>query len=98
MPGPTQQRALSAFDPERLGASLKCRRLSRKLTLRELSEQTGFSISSLSELEQGEKLTFQKVTGVCAALGVRLSTVVLEVERANPALPSPRSSSTTRSV
>lgn len=82
------QRPTSAFNTTQLGASLKLRRRSRKLTLRELSEQTGFSISSLSELEQGEKLTFQKVASVCRALGVRLSTIVLEVERADTALSS----------
>jgi transcriptional regulator with XRE-family HTH domain len=75
-------RPTGAFNTTQLGASLKLRRRSRKLTLRELSEQTGFSISSLSELEQGEKLTFQKIASVCRALGVRLSTIVLEVERA----------------
>ena len=81
-------RPAGAFNTTQLGASLKVRRRSRKLTLRELSEQTGFSISSLSELEQGEKLTFQKVASVCKALGVRLSTVVLEVERAEGLSPT----------
>jgi transcriptional regulator with XRE-family HTH domain len=81
-------RLTGAFNTSLLGASLKVRRRSRKLTLRELSEQTGFSISSLSELEQGEKLTFHKVAIVCRALGVRLSTVLLEVERADGAPPA----------
>ncbi|CAN7774411.1 helix-turn-helix transcriptional regulator [Variovorax sp. LjRoot290] len=94
MSRPTDRRSSGAFNSAQLGASLKLRRLSRKLTLRELSEQTGFSISSLSELEQGEKLTFQKVARVCATLGVRLSTIVLEAERVDPARRASTDSST----
>jgi transcriptional regulator with XRE-family HTH domain len=75
------KRAVAVFDAARFGACLKQRRLARSLTLQELSAQTGFSVSSLSEMENGQKPTFPKAAGVCQALGVRLSRVLLDAER-----------------
>ncbi|WP_366919322.1 helix-turn-helix domain-containing protein [Variovorax ginsengisoli] len=45
------RRAAAPFDAARFGACLKQRRLARSLTLQELSAQTGFSVTSLSEME-----------------------------------------------
>ncbi|CAN7392480.1 helix-turn-helix domain-containing protein [Variovorax sp. LjRoot178] len=69
------------FDAARFGACLKQRRLARSLTLQELAARTGFSVSSISEMENGRKPTFPKAAGICEALGVRLSRVLLEAER-----------------
>ncbi|KWT67021.1 MULTISPECIES: helix-turn-helix transcriptional regulator [unclassified Variovorax] len=69
------------FDAVTFGACLKRRRLAKSLTLQELAAQTGFSVSSISEMENGRKPTFPKASSVCEALGVRLSRVLLEAER-----------------
>jgi transcriptional regulator with XRE-family HTH domain len=73
--------AFVGFDATRFGACPKQRRLAKSLTLQELADQTGFSVSSISEMENGRKPTFPKAAGVCEALGVRLSRVLLEAER-----------------
>jgi transcriptional regulator with XRE-family HTH domain len=75
------KQAVAPFDAARFGACLKQRRLAKSLTLQELSAQTGFSVTSLSEMENGQKLTFPKAAGVCQALRVRLSRVLLDSER-----------------
>ncbi|VTU44912.1 helix-turn-helix domain-containing protein [Variovorax sp. RA8] len=69
------------FDAAWFGACLKQRRLNKSLTLQELAALTGFSVSSISEMENGQKPTFPKAAGVCQALGVRLSRVMLEAEQ-----------------
>lgn len=69
------------FDAARFGACLKRRRVAQSLTLQGLAERTGFSVSALSEMERGQKPTFPKAAGVCKALGVRLSRVLMEAER-----------------
>ena len=69
------------FDAAWFGACLKQRRLNKSLTLQELAALTGFSVSSISEMENGQKPTFPKAAGVCQALGVRLSRVLLDAER-----------------
>ena len=75
------KRAAVPFDAARFGACLRQRRLAKSLTLQDLAAQTGFSVSSISEMENGRKPTFQKAAGVCKALDVPLSRVLLEAER-----------------
>jgi len=75
------EHAPGGFDAVRFGARLKEHRLANALTLQDLAIKTGFSVSSLSEMENGQKATFPKAAGVCEALGVRLSRVLLDAER-----------------
>ena len=75
------RRASVPFDAARFGACLRQRRLAKSLTLQDLAAQTGFSVSSISEMENGRKPTFPKAAGICKALGVPLSRVLLESER-----------------
>lgn len=80
-PRTTPRPAPGGFDAARFGAVLKARRLAKTWTLQDLADRTGFSVSSLSEMENGQKPTFPKAAGVCEALGVRLSRVLLDAER-----------------
>lgn len=73
-------KAPGGFDPVRFGARLKARRLAKNMTLQAVAERTGFSVSAISEMENGLKPTFPKASIVCEALGVRLSRVLLESE------------------
>ena len=75
------KRTAVAFDAVRFGACLRQRRLAKSLTLQDLAAQTGFSVASISEMENGSKPTFPKAAAVCKALGVPLSRVLLEAER-----------------
>jgi transcriptional regulator with XRE-family HTH domain len=78
---PSPKTPTGVFDALRFGACLKERRIAKSMTLQDLSHRTGFSVSAISEMENGQKATFPKAAGVCAALGVRLSRVLLDAER-----------------
>ena len=79
---PSVPRRAAGFSFEALGSSLKRRRLAQDLTLEQLSDRSGYAVSSIFEIESGMKVTFPKAAAICSALGVRLSTVLVEAERA----------------
>ncbi|TAL65646.1 MAG: XRE family transcriptional regulator [Burkholderiaceae bacterium] len=63
------------------GELVRKRRLDKRLTLHGVSERTGVSLSALSELENGRKFTLVKASLVCRLLGIRLSSLIFQVER-----------------
>ena len=63
-----------------LGDTLRTTRLDQHRTLREVSSQARVSLGYLSEVERGQKeASSELLASICAALGVRLSTVLREV-------------------
>lgn len=73
-------RQIKAFSSLAFGEAVKRRRMAQRITLDEMSRRTRFAVSSLSDLENGRKLSFPKATAVCEALGVRLSVLVAASE------------------
>ena len=64
-----------------IGAILKARRKEKKMTLAQLAEQTGISISYLSLLERGlNSPTVENLNKVCAALDLFLSDLITKME------------------
>ena len=63
-----------------LGDTLRTTRLDQHRTLREVSSQARVSLGYLSEVERGQKeASSELLASICAALGVRRSTVLREV-------------------
>lgn len=59
---------------ELLGSELKKVRKSRQLTLQQLSDQSGLSVSFLSQIERGLRtLTFTSLKKICEALDVNVN-------------------------
>jgi transcriptional regulator with XRE-family HTH domain len=68
---------------ELAGGALRRRRQAQARTLREVADAAGVSLAYLSEVERGRKEPSSEVlAAVCAALGVLLSDVLLEVAHA----------------
>lgn len=89
---PGRARPTKTFSILAFGKAIKRRRMAQHITLDELSRRTGFAVSSLSDLENGRKLTFQKAAAICGALGVRLSVMVA----ASEGIPEPMTTPTKR--
>lgn len=63
-----------------LGASLRSVRTRQERTLREVSAAAGVSLGYLSEIERGRKeASSELLAAICAALGVRLADLLVEV-------------------
>ncbi|GAB7192220.1 hypothetical protein NUM3379_29290 [Kineococcus sp. NUM-3379] len=64
-----------------LGAALRGARREKRLTLRDVAAIAGVSLGYLSELERGRKEASSEVlAAVCAALGLRLSDLLLAAQ------------------
>lgn len=87
-----RSRPIKVFSIPAFGKALRRRRMTQRITLDEMSRRTGFAVSSLSDLENGRKLTFQKAMAICDALGVRMSVMVA----ASEFLPEPSATPTKR--
>lgn len=62
---------MNNFDSPRLGRRLKAVRLSKKLSLKQVSERSGLSIPTLSKVENGKiSLTYDRIAALSNALGV----------------------------
>lgn len=63
-----------------LGTALRSRRERQRRTLREVSGQARVSLGYLSEIERGRKeASSELLAAICAALGLRMSTLLREV-------------------
>lgn len=63
-----------------LGAALRSARSRQHRTLREVSAAAGVSLGYLSEIERGRKeASSELLASICAALGVRLADLLVEV-------------------
>lgn len=77
-----------------LGVALRSARNRQRRTLREVSAAAGVSLGYLSEIERGRKeASSELLAAICAALGVRLADllvdVVAELARLEPPPPVP---------
>ncbi|WP_426246623.1 helix-turn-helix domain-containing protein [Nocardioides sp. LHG3406-4] len=66
-----------------LGDVLRDRRLTRGMTLREVSAEARVSLGYISEIERGQKeASSELLASLCSALEVPLSSVLRDVSRA----------------
>jgi len=64
-------------DSAKIGKMLKSIRLGKKWKLAELASKTGFTISSLSKMENGKSsLTYDKLVNISTALGVEIGDLL----------------------
>lgn len=64
-----------------IGIIIKKKRKEKKMTLNQLSEKTGFSVSYLSLLERGKNNpTVESLNKVCFALNIMLSELISKME------------------
>lgn len=59
-----------------LSRNMKLRRADKGMTLAELSEATGISLSHLSGIERGRTTTTDKLTAIAEGLGLSLGQLV----------------------
>jgi transcriptional regulator with XRE-family HTH domain len=74
-----------SFDAE-IGGKLRAARVARRLTLANLSQETGISLSTLSRLESGKRMvTMELLVPIARSLGVSIDRLV-----GNDGKPDPR--------
>ena len=82
---PEQQQDDSRIDPAGVGERLRAIRQQQSLTLAELSERSGISVSTLSRLEGGKRrLTLELLVDVAEALGVPLDELITRSRATDP--------------
>jgi transcriptional regulator with XRE-family HTH domain len=76
----------SPTEPEdEIGARLRAARGARRMTLTELSQKTGISLSTLSRLESGQrKATVKLLVPIARSLGTSLDDLVGSEDKADP--------------
>ncbi len=68
-----------------LGSHIRALRVGKKLTLREMVERTGFSVSGLSKIENGRlAVTFDKMVTIADALDIELSHLLSRTDDSAP--------------
>lgn len=63
------------LERERLGRIVRARREELRLTLRELSTESGVALGALSQLERGHNFSVHTLIRVCASLDLTLSVI-----------------------
>ncbi|MDE5944564.1 MAG: helix-turn-helix domain-containing protein [Rikenella sp.] len=63
------------LERERIGRIVRARREELRLTLRELSTESGVALGALSQLERGHNFSAHTLIRVCDTLDLRISVV-----------------------
>lgn len=67
---------------ESVGHTLRAARIAQKRTLRDVARDARVSLGYLSEVERGQKeASSELLASICDALGLTLSTLMLDVAR-----------------
>lgn len=82
---PAHARQTSSVDAAGAGERIRLARQQQSLTLADLSERSGISVSTLSRLESGKrKLTLEMVVAIAEALGVPLDDLITRSRATDP--------------